>query len=125
MARLTSRPLPRALAGTILLMCTSGPASALDCHAMGGHREGQPAATVRRIALAGDQMTLSGDFGDRYVVSCQRLHPGLWCQGRADELDVVVIANGNLLLESIADRRSGREQVGLSYVCDAPLDSLR
>ena len=118
-------PRRRSLAAAIMLACAPLPVLALDCHAVGGHRDGQPATTVRRIALAGDRMTLSGDFGDRYVVSCQQLNPGLWCQGTAGELDVVVIANGALLLESIAERRSGRERIGLSYDCDAPLDGLR
>jgi hypothetical protein len=39
--------------------------------------------------------------------------------------EIIVIANGIHLLESIADRETGKERVGLAYVCDEPLETLR
>lgn len=115
-------PLRQAFLCTLAaLTSASSPALALDCHAAGGHFEGQPTWMVRHVTLSGDQLELSNHFGDRYVVSCTPLDPGLWCQGQTDRLEVLVIANGTHLLESIADRTSGKERLGLSYVCDEPL----
>jgi hypothetical protein len=106
----------------LLLIGASAPAAAMDCLSAGGHREGQPALNARHITFDGHDMILAGDFNDRYVVACQPMNPGLWCQGTAGALDVVVVLNGDRMLESIADRRTGREQIGLSYVCEGPLE---
>ena len=45
-----------------------------------------------------------------------------FCRGESGRLEVTVIVNGNMLLESIADATSHRESVGLSYVCDRSVE---
>jgi hypothetical protein len=105
----------------MLLIGASMPTAAMDCLSAGGHREGQPALNARHITFDGHDMILAGDFNDRYVVPCQSTSPGLWCQGTAGALDIVVVLTGDKMLESIADHQSGREQIGLSYVCEGPL----
>lgn len=105
-----------------LLLIGAMPAVAMDCLSAGGHREGQPALNARHITFDGHDMILAGDFNDRYVVACDTMNAGLWCHGTTSALDIVVVLNGDKMLESIADRRTGREQLGLSYVCDGPLE---
>ena len=122
-SKLLSLPyLPGSFSATALLNAVT-PSLAIDCEATGGHLDGQEAWIVRHVTLGGDQMVLTNDFGDRHVVTCKPLSPGLWCQGTTGALDVVVIAHGLHLLESIADRRSEREHAGLSYLCDQPLEA--
>jgi len=106
----------------LLLIGASTPAGAMDCLSAGGHREGQPALNAMHITFDGHDMILAGDFNDRYVVACDTMNSGLWCHGTAGALDIVVILSGDKMLESIADRQTGREQLGLSYVCDGPLE---
>ncbi len=98
------------------------PALAVDCHATGGHREGQDAWTVRHLFFARDRLVVTGDFRERYVLACSSLNSGVVCFGNDGDLEVVMVANGVHLLESRADRRSGREQLGHSYLCDRPLE---
>lgn len=99
------------------------PGMAVDCQATGGHREGQTAWTVRHVSYAGNQMTLTGDFGEHYVLVCTPLNPGLICRGTAATMEVLVLANGPHMLESISDPSSGREQLGHSYLCNGAVDS--
>lgn len=97
------------------------PGLAVDCVSSGGHIDGQPASVVRQATLLGDRLSLKGGFDQASVVSCTSVDTGVWCRNESGPLDVTVIATGNKLLESIADRASGREQVGLAYICDGPL----
>jgi len=100
------------------LVFASAGAQAVDCHATGGQREGQEAWTVRHLTLLDNQLTVTGDFQERFVLICSPLDPGLLCRGSDGDLDIVMIANGEHLLESIADSRSGREQIAHSYLCE-------
>jgi len=103
-------------------MILGGSSLAVDCQSAGGHIDGQPASVVRQVMLQGDQLSLTGGFSHSGVLSCTPLTPGLFCKGEIGRLQVTVIVNGNKLLESIADATSHKEWVGLSYVCDRPLE---
>jgi hypothetical protein len=99
-----------------------GSSLAVDCQSAGGHIDGQPAEVVRQVVLQGDKLSLTGGFGQPIVLSCTALTHGLFCGGESGRLQVTVIVNGNMLLESIADPTSNRESVGLSYVCDRSVE---
>lgn len=107
---------------TLALPAAGQVASAAECHATGGQREGQEAWTVRHLTLADDRLVVTGHFRERYVLSCSLLSQGLLCRGIDGELEIVVLANGVHMLESVADRRTGREQLAHSYVCDHPVE---
>ena len=107
----------------VALIVAAPPAGAVDCHATGGHREGQEAWTVRHLALAEDRLVVTGDFRERYVLACSALDRGILCRGNDGDLEIVVLANGVHLLESVADRRTGREQLGHSYLCEQPVET--
>jgi hypothetical protein len=100
----------------------AGSCLAVDCESAGGHIDGQPAEVVRQVVLQGDKLSLTGGFGQSSVLSCTPLAHGLFCRGKSGQLQVTVIVNGNMLLESIADATSQRESVGLSYVCDRSVE---
>jgi len=103
-------------------MILGGSSLAVDCQSAGGHIDGQPATVVRQVVLQGDKLSLTGGFGQSSVLSCTSLALGLFCRGESGPLEVTVIVNGNMLLESIADATSHREAVGLSYVCDRSVE---
>lgn len=96
----------------------------VDCHATGGQREGQEAWTVRHLALVEDRLVVTGDFRERYVLACSSLdRGGLSCSGSDGDLEIVLVASGVHVLESIADRRTGREQLAHSYLCKGPVET--
>jgi hypothetical protein len=97
---------------------------AVDCNATGGHREGQPAWTVRHVSYSGNRMVVTGDFGERYFLTCASSNPGLVCRGTTGALDILVLANGAYMLESISEPISGREQLAHSYSCNGAIDPL-
>ena len=99
-----------------------GSGLAVDCQSAGGHIDGQEATVVRHVVLQGDKLSLTGGFDQSSVLSCTSLAHGLFCRGESGKLEVTVIVNGNMLLESIADATSHRETVGLSYVCDRSVE---
>lgn len=107
----------------LILSFTATPGMAVDCQATGGHREGQTAWTVRHVSYADSKMILTGDFGERYVLACMPLKPGVICRGTTATMEVLVLANGRHMLESISDPSSGREQLGHSYFCNGAVDS--
>ena len=112
------------IAATCLALVLAGTdAQAVDCRATGGQREGQEAWTVRHLTLIDDQLIVVDDFQERFVLLCSSLGPGLLCRGSNGDLDIVMIANGERLLESIADSRTGREKFAHSYLCERPLTS--
>ena len=90
---------------------------AVDCHATGGHREGQPAWTVRHVSYSDNRMIVAGEFGERYLLTCSPLNPGLICRGTTGAMDILVLVNGLHMLESISEPTSGREQLAHSYLC--------
>ena len=99
------------------------PAAAVDCHATGGHREGQEAWTVRHLALVENRLVVTGHFRERFVLACTSVDSGLLCRGSDGDLEIVMVANGVHVLESIADRRTGREQLAHSYLCERPVEA--
>jgi len=107
----------------VALIVASPPAGAVDGHATGGHREGQEAWTVRHLTLAKDRLVVTGDFREHYVLACSALDSGILCRGDDGDLEIIVLANGVHMLESVADRRSGREQLGHSYLCERPVET--
>ena len=100
-----------------------GSSLAVDCQSAGGHIDGQEATVVRHVVLQGDKLSLTGGFDRSSVLSCTSLTHGLFCRGESGRLQVTVIVNGNMVLESIADATSQKESVGLSYVCDRSVET--
>jgi hypothetical protein len=116
------------MGAAVVLLGAATPAGAagggvVDCHATGGQREGQEAWTVRHLAFVEDHLVVTGDFRERYVLACSSLDRGLLCSGSDGDLEIVMVANGVHVLESIADRRTGREQLAHSYLCEGPVET--
>lgn len=113
------------MASFAILMFRAVPCLAIDCHATGGYPEDQTAWAFRHVSYADKQMVLTGDFGARFVLTCTPLQPGILCRGKAGKMDIIVVANGNRMTESIADATNGREYLAHTYLCDGPVDGAR
>lgn len=108
-----------------VLLFQAVPSLAIDCHATGGYPEDPPVWPFRHVSYDGKQMVLTGDFGGRFVLTCAPLQRGIFCQGKAGNLDIVIVANGNRMTESIADSANGREYRAYTYFCDGPVGDAR
>jgi hypothetical protein len=108
----------------IVLLATTFPALAIECHSVGGHLDRRPVSAVRIATLKGSQLTLNGTFNAERSptrkLPCVRLHSGVLCERQFGPVFVTIMSNESRLLETVTDP-AGNEIASIAYQCSGRL----